>query len=936
MIHRGTYDGTIYHNPANKFCIISVKTADKDVPQEARSTRRHKDHLIRFVATGYELPRTDAVELELDGEWKKGKYGMQLQVEQWHEIVPQTKSGVEGYLASGLIKGIGPALAKQIVSRFGVETLDILQNRPERLLEIKGITENKLEAIKTSYAESRMLQDLMTLLSPFKITPKTAQKIYQFFGPASVDILKKSPFELCQISGFGFLRVDAIVQKNGGDLRAPMRIKGALFWALEDSKGKNGHYQPLVRYEEEERAVADNLDTFPVLEWQEISPLTEHQRSMMRLPFLGAYLFNWHDHERKAVELLEQNLPLQKILMMNYVWGVELFLDADSLKNLKWLQMPDVEKFRRLMEAFEYDAEDLSEFWTLWLENRAGQYDVEWWLSQLLPISKERRQKILQSRLSYLNALYAGCLHINFEQVEYFQVQLLIYAVEHKKKHFLNLVNQNSELFFSLGRYSLLFVSGFCERCNLNSLTVKNLKDSDSIERTTSYFELLEEGQQYTFEELRLLWHQEEVYVRLYAKLSPLSVDQRMLTIRQLIKRDLVSQNIGDEALEQATQCLLEKPFGAWYEKDFGHIRGLTRQTAMLMLQHYPEIQAFIPEFRTEADAVFAVSNASKITGFSNWSQVCGSILVTDQNWAYLKENMGFSEEFVREYQPGIVNFLLRGGSSMVRPLYNELQYRNESEKNCEALRRIVQAELMGQFYKLKYFAGDLKQEIHYPIQEAREDVWKQNLSLTRLGLMAKEVDDFYHTIRMGELPHFTCLSCYQGSQRDCLLAAFDSNKKIILVYKDESVVARACLRLTKGSFQQPSTLNFEFADLSKEDVPTGSHAYSEKLVLFLEHIYTSGLKKSEETAAKEMVVALATQKAEELDAVAVLSNQYRGCYPSGRYVSAPIYIYISKSKNGRQYLDSLGGAAVTLAEEQYKQESFLVERAALDRAHAA
>jgi exodeoxyribonuclease V alpha subunit len=241
LIHKGTYDGTIYHNPANKFCIISVKTADQDVPQEARSTRRYKDHLIRFVATGYELPRTDAVELELDGEWKKGKYGMQLQVEQWHEIVPRTKGGVEGYLASGLIKGIGPATAAQIVSRFGVETLDILQNHPERLLEIKGITEGKLEDIKTSYAESRMLQDLMTLLSPFKITPKTAQKIYQYFGPASVDILKKSPFELCQVSGFGFLRVDAIVQKNGGDLHDPMRIKGALFWALEDSKGSKGH-----------------------------------------------------------------------------------------------------------------------------------------------------------------------------------------------------------------------------------------------------------------------------------------------------------------------------------------------------------------------------------------------------------------------------------------------------------------------------------------------------------------------------------------------------------------------------------------------------------------------------------------------------------------------------------------------------------------------
>ena len=107
----GTYDGTIFYNPANKFCIVSVKTADQSVPAEARSNRRYKDHLIRFTAVGYEIPRTDAVELELDGEWTKGKYGVQLQVEQWREIVPRTKNGVEGYLASGLIKGIGPKTA---------------------------------------------------------------------------------------------------------------------------------------------------------------------------------------------------------------------------------------------------------------------------------------------------------------------------------------------------------------------------------------------------------------------------------------------------------------------------------------------------------------------------------------------------------------------------------------------------------------------------------------------------------------------------------------------------------------------------------------------------------------------------------------------------------------------------------------------------------
>lgn len=108
MIHRGTYDGTIYHNPANRFCIISVKTADKEVPQEARSTRRYRDHLIRFVATGYELPRTDAVELELDGEWKQGKYGMQLQVEQWREIIPAPKAVWRGIWHRVLSKASGP------------------------------------------------------------------------------------------------------------------------------------------------------------------------------------------------------------------------------------------------------------------------------------------------------------------------------------------------------------------------------------------------------------------------------------------------------------------------------------------------------------------------------------------------------------------------------------------------------------------------------------------------------------------------------------------------------------------------------------------------------------------------------------------------------------------------------------------------------------
>ena len=242
MKYTGTYEKTIFYNPSNKYCIVIVKSSDQTIPENVRSLERNKDHLIRFIAVGYELPRTDAVELELEGEWVLNKkHGYQLQVEQWQEIVPKTKGGVEGYLSSGLIKGIGPKLAADIVARFGVSVIDILEKQPERLLEVRGITENKLEDIKTSYAENRMLRDLMTLLAPYKLTPKTALKIYQHFGPASIEILENDPFALCRIPGFGFRRVDSIRQKSGGDLHDPMRIKGALLCVLDEARGKSGH-----------------------------------------------------------------------------------------------------------------------------------------------------------------------------------------------------------------------------------------------------------------------------------------------------------------------------------------------------------------------------------------------------------------------------------------------------------------------------------------------------------------------------------------------------------------------------------------------------------------------------------------------------------------------------------------------------------------------
>lgn len=241
MGYVGTYDRTIFYNPSNKYCIISVKTSDQSVPQQARSAYRHRDNMIRFIAVGYELPQTDKVSMILDGEWENGKHGVQLQVDKCEEIVPQTKEGVYGYLSSRLIKGVGEKTAALIVNRFGAAALRVLENEPERLLEIRGITPDKLEDIKASYAESRCVRDLMILLTPFNVTPVTAMKIYEHFGSRSVDILQKNPYELCQVSGFGFKRVDAIVRKGDLPLNSPMRIHGAVFAALDTGRNEKGH-----------------------------------------------------------------------------------------------------------------------------------------------------------------------------------------------------------------------------------------------------------------------------------------------------------------------------------------------------------------------------------------------------------------------------------------------------------------------------------------------------------------------------------------------------------------------------------------------------------------------------------------------------------------------------------------------------------------------
>ena len=144
-------DKVLFFNASSKYSVLRMKTEDSSVPTEARSPYRYHDHLIRFTAVGIELPQTDTVKIEMDGEWKDGKYGLQLQVDHWQEIVPPTLEGVRNYLASGLLKGIGEKTADAIIEKFGVNALEILEHQPDRLLEIRGITKERLAEIKDAY-----------------------------------------------------------------------------------------------------------------------------------------------------------------------------------------------------------------------------------------------------------------------------------------------------------------------------------------------------------------------------------------------------------------------------------------------------------------------------------------------------------------------------------------------------------------------------------------------------------------------------------------------------------------------------------------------------------------------------------------------------------------------------------------------------------------
>ncbi len=200
------------------------------------------NRIYEAKVVGHFLPLVKNVCVNMTGEWKKhATHGVQFVMSSYAEVVEPTQQGIVAYLASGLIKGIGPKMAASIYDAFGADTLRVLDKNPEELLQIKGISKTKLKRILDSYIESRGARDIVTFLAPYGVTAKRAVSIYKHFGADAINIVKRHPYRLCEMWGVGFTTADSIALNMGLSLTSSERIDAGLLYTLQKAESEGGH-----------------------------------------------------------------------------------------------------------------------------------------------------------------------------------------------------------------------------------------------------------------------------------------------------------------------------------------------------------------------------------------------------------------------------------------------------------------------------------------------------------------------------------------------------------------------------------------------------------------------------------------------------------------------------------------------------------------------
>ena len=238
----GTAAEVIFHNDANYYTILLFETKEEQFFAVGTMPQPHKGRRYR-----------------LTGEWKEHpRYGEQFAFSSYEEPEPTTEDGILSFLSSGVIKGVGPSTAMAIVRRFGDETLRIIAEDPDRLMEVGGIGQKKAAAIAESYEQHRGYAQTVMKLSAFDISPAVSMKLFKVYGAGAVEAVMENPYQLIDdVYGIGFKKADAIAQKIGIEADSPYRIRSAVLYALYARAQAGDTYAPEAELTEE---VAGFLD----------------------------------------------------------------------------------------------------------------------------------------------------------------------------------------------------------------------------------------------------------------------------------------------------------------------------------------------------------------------------------------------------------------------------------------------------------------------------------------------------------------------------------------------------------------------------------------------------------------------------------------------------------------------------------------------------
>ena len=226
---QGVLSEFIFKNDSNGYTVAIVETEDEEITVVGYMPIANQGETIAFMGNWIVHPA----------------YGRQLEILSYKQVTPNTLEGIENYLASGIIKGIGPKIAKKMVDKFGKDTLDVIQYNSNLLTQVEGIGEAKAQIIVQAFEEQREIREIMLFLQQYGVSTNYALKIYKKYGQQTIQLIQENPYRLAEdIFGIGFKIADTIAKRMGVDPSSPYRIMCGIKYILGQHNLEGHTYTP--------------------------------------------------------------------------------------------------------------------------------------------------------------------------------------------------------------------------------------------------------------------------------------------------------------------------------------------------------------------------------------------------------------------------------------------------------------------------------------------------------------------------------------------------------------------------------------------------------------------------------------------------------------------------------------------------------------------